>query len=138
MAETINKYEAIAPQILELVGGQDNIRSFAHCMTCLLYTSSRPMPEMLLTWGSLAMPARSCTARSLTLARKLVSMRSTTTLAPAQDVYKRQVLEGLAPAGLQLGRVHVIAQAAQLVNTHLKAGAGAGGRLGEQLSLIHI
>ena len=42
------------------------------------------VPEMLLTWGSLAMPARSCTARSLTLARKLVSMRSTTTLAPAQ------------------------------------------------------
>ena len=31
MAEKINKYEAIAPQILELVGGKDNI--------CLLYTS---------------------------------------------------------------------------------------------------
>ena len=30
MAEKINKYEAIAPQILELVGGKDNIRSFAH------------------------------------------------------------------------------------------------------------
>ena len=42
------------------------------------------------------------------------------------------VLEGLAPAGLQLGRVHVIAQAAHLVHTHLKAGAGAGGRLGKQ------
>ena len=42
------------------------------------------------------------------------------------------VLEGLAPAGLQLGGVHVIAQAAHLVHTHLKAGAGAGGRLGEQ------
>lgn len=27
MAEKINKYEAIAPQILELVGGKDNIRS---------------------------------------------------------------------------------------------------------------
>ena len=37
MAEKINKYEAIAPQILELVGGKDNIRSFAHCMTRLRF-----------------------------------------------------------------------------------------------------
>lgn len=37
MAEKINKYEAIAPQILELVGGKDNIRSFVHCMTRLRF-----------------------------------------------------------------------------------------------------
>lgn len=37
MATKINKYEAIAPQILELVGGKDNIRSFVHCMTRLRF-----------------------------------------------------------------------------------------------------
>ena len=41
------------------------------------------------------------------------------------------VLEGLAAPGLQLGGVHVVAQTAQLVHTHLKAGAGSGGCLGE-------
>lgn len=37
MATKINKYEAIAPQILELVGGKDNIQSFVHCMTRLRF-----------------------------------------------------------------------------------------------------
>lgn len=36
MAKT-NKYDAIAPQLLELLGGKDNIRSIVHCMTRLRF-----------------------------------------------------------------------------------------------------
>ena len=42
------------------------------------------------------------------------------------------VLDGLAPCGLQIGGAQVGAQAPQLVDAHLQAGAGAGGVFGEQ------
>ena len=37
MATKINKYQAMAGQILDLVGGKENIRTFAHCMTRLRF-----------------------------------------------------------------------------------------------------
>lgn len=37
MATKINKYQAMAGQILDLVGGKDNIRMFTHCMTRLRF-----------------------------------------------------------------------------------------------------
>ena len=36
-----SKYDGLARIIIQNVGGKENVKSLAHCVTCLLYTSSR-------------------------------------------------------------------------------------------------
>ena len=41
-------YDVLAKSIVELVGGEENVVSLAHCVTrCLLYTSPSPRDGLL-------------------------------------------------------------------------------------------
>ena len=54
-----NKYDTMVSSIVDLVGGKENIRSFAHCVTRLRF-NERAAAELLEQASALMAQAKSC------------------------------------------------------------------------------